>query len=150
MNCEKFDDTITDLAREQMMDVALRQTALDHQGQCEVCAAKLEAQLGLTRKLKMLAEMTNGLGAVAGVERRVLATFRQGNLGAPAIARQARVQYWIAAAAAVLLIVGGVFVLRSRWFEHQQPSQTQSEKKYQNIVPERTNGVHAMASFPDR
>src|SRR5437870_2843065 len=130
MNCNNFEAIISDLAREQMLDAALRQGALAHVEECEECAGVLETERALTRGLRTLAASDESLEAPAHVEANLLAGFRerttsQNSPVVPMPERASRRPWWYtqAAAAAVLLMfaIGGAISLRVRQAPVSQP-----------------------------
>jgi len=112
MNCQTFEETINVLAREQMMDAGLRESALAHAGGCELCAARLADERALSSKLRLVAGMETA-GAPFRVEEQLMAAFDAQAL-APS---RSRVNRWIYAAGAVaagLLLVVGIGAMRRR------------------------------------
>jgi len=116
MNCEEFEINVTDLARKQLMEAALQDQAVAHRDECEACAQRLEDERALSFKLRMLAADTNAL-AVPGLGNNLLTTLRSRQ----APLRYAEVATWRyrvmvagAAVAAMVLMVIGVSVIRSR------------------------------------
>jgi len=116
MNCEEFEINVNDLARKQLMEAALQDQAVAHRDECEACAQRLEDERALSFKLRMLAADTNAL-AVPGLGNNLLTTLRSRQ----APLRSAEVATWRyrvmdagAAVAAMVLVVIGVSVIRSR------------------------------------
>jgi hypothetical protein len=116
MNCQRFEDVVNDIAREQIIDAGVRSEALKHSEHCERCGARLEDERAMTLDLRSLAEGVKSEGAPARVEARLLAEFDEfATMQFPALplpARQYRIQYLVGALAAVLLIVFGLFAIR--------------------------------------
>ena len=116
MNCQRFEDVVNDITREQIIDAGLRSEALTHSETCERCGVRLEDERAMTLHLRSLAESVKSAGAPARVEARLLAEFDEFSkeqFSAPPLpARQYRIQYLIGALAAVLLIVFGLFAIR--------------------------------------
>jgi hypothetical protein len=116
MNCQRFEDVVNDIAREQIIDAAARAEALRHGEQCERCAGRLKDERAITLNLRGLAESLETAAAPERIEARLLAAFDKFALTqfpAPPIAvRQHRLPYSIGAIAAGLLIVFGVFAIR--------------------------------------
>ena len=48
MNCQSFESAINDLARNQMMDAAARDSAVAHSAACARCASRLADERALT------------------------------------------------------------------------------------------------------
>lgn len=108
MNCERFEDLVSELARDQMMDAGMRISALSHAKECPRCHRCLHNQLALTQGLRALAERTNALTASETIELRLRQAMLEGNAPLPptAAARHPRWGSWLAVAAAVLLFIG--------------------------------------------
>jgi hypothetical protein len=110
MNCQDFEASINDLARDQIMDSAVREGALAHSEGCRECAARLADERMLSAGLSRLA--ASGDEAPARVEAALLAHFRERKViqtGQPAsgfpVLRARRSRWAIAAAAAILILI---------------------------------------------
>ena len=118
MNCQRFEDVISEIAREQIIDAGTREEVLRHSDDCESCTARLENERGITLSLRGLAENTASAGAPARVEKRLLAAFDElAPVQSPALpvpAERYRRRYLIGAIAAGLLLVFGLFAVRWR------------------------------------
>ena len=115
MNCQRFDDVINDVAREQIMDAALRHEAFLHSGECPACAARLNDERALTHQLRDFALMTKSMSAPERVEVHLLEAFNSQSLVRTGpIRRSSGGRYWLAAVAALVLIFCGLFIARSR------------------------------------
>jgi hypothetical protein len=118
MNCQRFEDVVSDIAREQIIDAGTREEVLRHSNDCEGCAGRLEDQRAITLSLRGLAENTASAGAPARVEERLLAAFDELPLvqfpALPVSAGRYRRQYLIGAIAAGLLMVFGLSAIRWR------------------------------------
>lgn len=117
MNCQKFEDIVNDIAREQIIDAGAREAALRHSEGCEHCTARLEDDRALTLHLRGLAASMEGFDAPARVEARLLAAFDELaliHLAPQVSARRYRARYLIGAIAAGLLIVFGLSVFGLR------------------------------------
>ena len=124
MNCQRFDAVINDVAREQIMDAALQDEALRHTGKCAACAARLNDERALTHQLRVVASTAKSNSASEKIEARLLAAFAaQSLVRAQPIRLASETRYWLAAIAAVLLMVCGLFVTR---FWPARPSQSAS------------------------
>ena len=135
MNCERFQAMAGDLAGEQNRAIGIdtsvgithaneRARALEHAVECDACALIWEEERNLSTGLRNLAVEMRSLTAPPPLEAKVLAAFREReNIGRQSSAsvsafkpRQVQRQptrYWVAAIAALLLIVFGVVVVRS-------------------------------------
>lgn len=137
MNCEKFLAVVNELAREQhgggqrgpaagvlFMEAGDRDRALLHTAECESCAARWEEERSLSIGLQQLANEVKLLDAPPQLEARVLAAFRERANVMPTVRPfpvRSQSRYWIAAIAAALLIVFGIFVVRARVFTRAAP-----------------------------
>jgi hypothetical protein len=115
MNCEKFQTVVTDLAREQIMEVSDRTAALEHVEVCGSCALSLEDELSLSLGLQTLANETKGVSAPVSLEAKMLAAFREQRIAKQVVtiaSRRPTSNYWIAAIAAMMILTLGFFILR--------------------------------------
>jgi hypothetical protein len=97
-----------------MMAAEQRAEALAHSDACENCAARLGNEEMLTRGLQTLAAEMKTMAAPPELEHKLLEAFRTRDAVAPASRRQSNSRYWLAAVAAVLLIVMSVVAVRWR------------------------------------
>ena len=114
MNCQRFENVVSELARGRMMAAEQRAEALAHSDTCEDCAARLRNEEMLTRGLQTLAAEMKTMAAPPELENKLLEAFRTRDAVAPASRRQSNSRYWLAAVAAVLLIVMSVVAVRWR------------------------------------
>lgn len=77
MNCQEFDQIVSELATARMMDAALRERGLAHTTACHNCAARLANTRALFCGLKALASTTETSEAPVQTEALLLASFRQ-------------------------------------------------------------------------
>jgi hypothetical protein len=141
MNCQKFENVVSELARGQMMAAEQRGEALAHSDACEDCAARLRDEEMLTGGLRSLATEMESLEAPGSVELNLLEAFRTRPGLVPVSARQSNLRYWLAAVAAVLLIAVSVVAVRWRSKDIDSPSQTFAgptapDKREVNKLPE--------------
>jgi hypothetical protein len=133
MNCQEFEASINDLARDQIMDIASRNSALAHGEGCAKCAARLADERVLSAGLRYLAASASDDQAPAKIEAALLAAFREHKQTATAPAsalfeqhrmadsvlrtRMAddvlRTRRWAIAAAAAILILITLVALRA-------------------------------------
>ena len=119
MNCQRFENLVGELARGQMMEADVRAEALIHIAECSRCASRLHNEEMLTRGLGALAVEMNSLVAPSSIEATLLHTFRQPKVVVPLPAARDHRRYWLAAVAALLLIVFSVVAVR--WNQSQAP-----------------------------
>jgi hypothetical protein len=112
MNCQKFESVAGELARGRMMMAELREEALLHSNDCARCSSRLRDEEILTRGLQSLRHQTSSLEAPASIEASLLEAFRQSKVVVPIVPVRERRRYWIAAVAALLLLVFGVLAAR--------------------------------------
>src|SRR5437879_6088070 len=115
MNCQRFDEVINDVAREQIMDATLRHEAFRHIRECSTCAARLNDEQALTHQLRDFALTTKSMSAPERVGAHLLKAFDSHSLmRSQPIRRASGSRYWLAAVAALVLIFCGLFIARSR------------------------------------
>ena len=126
MNCQKFEENVSNLARGQMMDAQLRTTALAHADDCSRCSQRLSDEQALSIGLKALATQMHSLGAPNAIEVRLRQAMREPGIPAmiPSAAVVRRRGLWVAVAAAVLLLVGSAIAIS--W----QHGKTTGEQQY--------------------
>ena len=110
MNCQNFETTINDLARDQIMDAMVRDSALKHASACARCAVRLADERMLTAGLRRLAASAGAEEAPTRVEARLLAALREQKTITPSTTVVNRYSHRlrrlaIAAAAAVLVVL---------------------------------------------
>lgn len=110
MNCQNFETTINDLARDQIMDAMVRDSALKHASACARCAVRLADERMLTAGLRRLAASAGAEEAPARVEARLLAALREQKTITPSTTVVNRYSHRlrrlaIAAAAAILVVL---------------------------------------------
>ena len=126
MNCQRFENVVSELARGHMMAAAQRAEALAHSDACEDCAARLHDEEMLTRGLQSLAAEMETLAAPANIEIALLEAFRAQRVASPGSRKQSNSRYWLVAVAAVLLIIMSVVALRWRVTDNA-PQQASNE-----------------------
>lgn len=114
MNCQRFENVVSDLARGQMMEADVREEALTHSDECEDCAVRLRDEERLTRGLKLLAAEMKSLAAPGEMELGLCEAFRRRQVVVPVLVRQGNSRYWLAAVAAILLLVISVVAVNWR------------------------------------
>ena len=136
MNCQRFENVVSELARGQMMAAEQRAEALAHKDVCEQCAARLGDEEMLTRGLRALGAEMEVLAAPADVENKLREAFRTRHTVAPVASRRANSRYWLAAVAAMLLLAISLVVFK--WNRSSvQPQQAKQQDQIQNnsVVP---------------
>ncbi|MEW6126381.1 MAG: hypothetical protein AB1757_04895 [Acidobacteriota bacterium] len=155
MNCEKFDQSVTDLARGQLMESGVRDEALAHLKTCAACEARYEQEQNLSVALRVLAVLDENRQASQHIEVNLLAAFRQqaktnaassasGGQFAQRASRKNLALYWLAAAA-LLLIAITIFALRPKPVSPQPQARDnavqppQPEKQPNEVSPQPKN-----------
>ena len=115
MNCQKFEEVVDDIAREQLMSVGVREEALAHTRECVQCGRRLADELCLTSRLRGLAAAVGPIDASETLPAGLLEAFDR--LPSPARRRFVRVSRgsWVAIAAALLLVIGVLGGMMVRW-----------------------------------
>ena len=131
MNCQRFEQVVSELARGQMMEADVRAEALAHSEQCEYCAARLADEAKLTRGLQFLATDMESLAAPDGVELKLREAFRARQVVVPPSVNSSRSRYWLVAVAAALLVVMGVAAM---WLSADAPQKTVADNSPQKQV----------------
>lgn len=125
MNCQRFEQVVSELARGQMMEAEVRSEAVGHSERCEQCAARLRDEETLTRGLQLLAGDMESLGAPAELELKLREAFRERRVVAPVGVGSSRSRYWLVAVAAVLLLAISVGAM---WWGSETPQESVAEK----------------------
>jgi hypothetical protein len=113
MNCQKFEDLVIDIARDQIMDAELQSEAMQHEGQCVSCEGRLVAERAITIRMRELASLTQAVSAPERLQESLLEAFeRQSFVKTPSATTYPR-RYWVAAIAASLLIAFALFGARA-------------------------------------
>jgi hypothetical protein len=115
MNCQRFEEIVSELGREQLIQADLRTQALAHSDACPACMVRLRQEETLTRGLQALAlEMRATVVTPVDLELRLRQAFRTRESLPWIASTRGYGRYWLSAAAAVLLIVCSVIAIRWR------------------------------------
>lgn len=125
MNCQRFEQVVSELARSQMMEAEVRTEAQAHSEECERCSARLRDEEMLTRGLQLLAGDMESLAAPAELESKLREAFRERRVVAPVAVGSSRSRYWLVAVAAVLLLAISVGTF---WLGSETPQERVAEK----------------------
>lgn len=107
MNCQMFDDVVSVVAREQMMDAVEREAALSHAAVCRSCAERLTNERALSLELRQLAVAMETAAVSPRVEQQLMAHFDSQLPAKGRVFLPRRWRYAAAAIAAVLLVALG-------------------------------------------
>ena len=113
MNCQKFEDLVIDIARDQIMDAELQSEAMHHERQCVGCEARLAAERAITIRMRELALLTQAVSAPPRLQESLLVAFEQQSFARTSSAKTYRRRYWVAAIAASFLIAFALFIARA-------------------------------------
>ena len=148
MNCQKFESIVSDLARNQIMEVDARKEALSHSSECDGCSARLRDEEMLTRGFRALVSEMSSLDAPSSVETRLRDAFREPRVVVPLRVSRNYRRYWLTAVAAMLLIVVGVLAMR--WSRTEPPAPqnagVQPQEKKNNL--DENTAVHNSTPEP--
>lgn len=133
MNCQRFEQLVSELARGRMMEADVRADALAHSEDCEHCLTRLRDEEKLTRGLQMLSAEMETLAAPDAVELKLREAFRTRHVAAPVAISSvgdssgisSRSRYWLMAVAAMLLVA---LTVAAMWWRSDRPQQTVAEK----------------------
>jgi len=117
MNCETFEVSLTDLAREAPVDPVLRAQLLEHCGSCRRCRARLEAEKALSAAFRLAA--ADRVAVPAHIETALLGAYRGRRSASLREVRRFPLRY-AGIAAAILMALAGAAVLT--WFYAHSPS----------------------------
>ena len=147
MNCQNFESIVNELARQQRLQANVREQALAHTGDCQMCALRLADERALTQRLRAVSSEMNEMEAPARIETELLAAFQKQELTNQFMRRRRSVihdwRYWATAAAAVLLIVIGIAAMRSR------PAPVAVKNPYVPTSVPKVAGVNKSVQPPD-
>jgi len=135
MNCQRFEQVVSDLARSQMMEADVRVEALAHSEECESCLARLRDEETLTHGLQLLAAEMEPLAAPEGIELKLREAFRSRQVVVPITKTPSRSRYWLVAVAAALLVAMSVV---AAWWRSDAPQKTVAETTPQKPVEVRS------------
>lgn len=120
MNCELFQTMAADLARDEkraLMDAGMRDGAQAHVADCQHCTQTLLDQISLSEGLRGLSQHMQSWQAPAALEAQVLTSFRSQKRAGANTSQPQRRRYWALAAAAILLVVFGLWGM---WMRRSQ------------------------------
>lgn len=140
MNCQEFERTVNDLARETVLEATQRVNGLAHAEACESCAARLADERSLTVGLRSLSASMHETKAPQRLEATLLAAFRERDKviqfkpAAQPAHRGGRQQWrWAASVAAGLAML--FVALAALRLQQQPPAQPQSVAKAHDSKP---------------
>jgi hypothetical protein len=112
MSCREFDEIVHGYVRMELLDVRVREAALEHTAVCSLCASRMAEAIALAEATEAASKQSQHLQTPPRVETALLAEFR----GHHRRASWRRTLEWssMGATAAVLLLVLWTVGLRSR------------------------------------
>jgi hypothetical protein len=125
MNCQSFESNVSELAREQTMEASVREQAITHSRECKTCALKLEDERLLAERVRALAAEMKLAQAPARGEEQLLVAFRSHRVTTARLSKTNHRRYWVAVAAAVVLLLVGVIAMRVRPSSGRAPRERQ-------------------------
>jgi len=130
MTCRDFDEVVHGFVRMEVLDVNVREAALEHAAQCELCSQRMADAAVLAEATEMMGEGARGEQTPPLVEAALLAAFRNHHHRAS----WRRTLEWasVGAAAAVLLIFLWTVSGRSRG---QSPPARRKDVSSQSGMP---------------
>jgi hypothetical protein len=109
MTCREFDEVVHGIVRMELLDVSVREAALEHTAYCKSCAARMAGAIALAEAAEIAGKSVRDQETPSQVRTALLAAFR--NHHRQAAWRRAFEGASVGAAAAVLLVflwtVGG-------------------------------------------
>lgn len=145
MNCEKFENIVSDLARNQMMEAESREQGLAHSRVCEACGNSLRDQRSLAVVLRSYAAMTAQAEAPSHIEAELRSEFRRRHERTPSVVKRSKRRYLVAAIAAMLLLATAVAVRSWRTTRVQQNLAAQDVHR---LVPSTAPATEKDSSSP--
>jgi hypothetical protein len=130
MTCAEFDEIVHAFVRMELLDVAVREAALEHTAHCKYCAERMSDAVALSEFSEIMGQKLQGEQAPAHVEASLLAAFR--NHHRRAFWRRTLEWASVGAAAAVLLIFLWITNGRSRT---QMPAAPRNDVSSQPRIP---------------
>ena len=126
MTCREFDEIVHGYVRMELLDVRLREAALEHTAQCSLCASRMAEAIALAEATEASSRRVQHMQAPPHVESALLAEFR--NHHRRASWRRAIEWSSIGAAAAVLLIVLWTVGIRAKGAPQAAPKKDVSSQ----------------------
>lgn len=109
MTCTIHKDTLLDIARGVPVDAAAGAALSAHVAECGACRSRLTTERHLTAGLRALARSADGAQVSSAIEARLLEAFGTMHpVEIPGAQGTARWRTWLTAAAAVLVMAGGL------------------------------------------
>ena len=102
MTCREFDEVVHGFVRMELLDVSVREAALEHAAHCDACSQRLAEAAALAEDSELLGQTATEQQAPAAAEAALLRAFRSHHQRVPWL----RAVEWasVGAAAAVLLV----------------------------------------------
>ncbi len=157
MNCQDFERIILPLARQPLLDAAMREQGLAHTEDCARCAARLAEERALMAGVRQVVAGMAQVEAPARVEAALLTAFREQAkaVAVPAaLAMPAKNRHWpqrmLRAAAVILVLVSGgvIFWPRSGSPQPKRDAQVVLPQLAGSAEPTPGRGTPATAGEP--
>jgi hypothetical protein len=149
MTCREFDEVVHGFVRMELLDVKVREAAVEHAAHCELCSQRMTDATALAEASEMLGQSARGEQTPPRVEAALLAGYRSHHRRAS----WRRTVEWasVGAAAAVLLLFLWTVSGRSRGQSSPAPKKDVSSQSGMPLEAKRpaTSKQDAVASAPD-
>ncbi len=77
MKCREFDEVVHGFVRMELLDVNVREAALEHAAHCELCSERMADAAALAEASEMMGRSSHGEQAPAQVEASLVTAFRK-------------------------------------------------------------------------
>ncbi len=136
MTCREFDEVVHGFVHMELLDVSVREAALEHASHCELCSERMADAAVLAEATESMAQSARSQQTPPHVEGALLAAFRKHPRRAPWV----RTLEWVSvgAAAAVLLIFLWTANWRSKVHTSPAPSKDVSS---QSTLPQEAKAL---------
>jgi hypothetical protein len=149
MTCREFDEVVHGFVRMELLDVKVREAAVEHAAHCELCSQRMTDATALAEASEILGQSARGEQTPPRVEAALLAGYRSHHRRAS----WRRTVEWasVGAAAAVLLLFLWTVSGRSRGQSSPAPRKDVSSQSGMPLEAKRpaTSKQDAVASAPD-
>jgi hypothetical protein len=149
MTCREFDEVVHGFVRMELLDVTVREAALEHGAHCELCSQRMADATALVEASEMMGKSAREDQAPAHVESALLVEYR--NHHRRASWRRSVEWASVGAAAAVMLVF--LWTVRGRSTGHSSPapkkdvsSQSRMPVEAKTSVPSNQGGVAPTAA----
>ena len=152
MKCEEFEKVVTALARNQMMEAAIREEGLIHADVCGRCATRLRDEEVLLSGISAVVAEISGEGAPARVEAALLAAFHAQKQGtASSIVMTPPSRNWHSWSWKLAAVAAGILILIAVMVMFWRPASTlKAPREEQAVGPPPTSPPQAPSVAPEQ